>query len=276
MKAVKPTGLTVSRVDVVDYALNAWAVAYLLIIRRLDAVPTFPAGYALILLTLAILAYRFFVPEGRRPIQLLASAILGIMTGTAIALSPLETSFELALVKAGVAAALWGLAAMAVRECMASALGVTTASTLEINDLRLAFLIPAVTFGLVTVVTILLPAFSKSSWVWLIVLSLWLVGAGLNWLFLRNLPEVVFRFHLDNPRLWRKLFGGPRVVVSTIAAIWVIGLILETILHGRNYVVWTLVTGLITLYALAILELGRQARRIEQEPHPMDNPLGLA
>lgn len=252
------------RVDVVDLALAIWAASYILVILTVEAVPAFPAGYALLFLALVMLVRRSFFSDGRRPIQMLASVILAIATAMEVASGVPDRSLEVTLIKGFVAASLLTSGAMAVRECVARALGVTTAATLDIPDLRRSFLVPGLAVAIVAIASIFLPVYWKASWVWPLVLILWLLAAGLQWFFLRTLPEDVFKFHVHNTTLWQRLLGSPRVVFPTIAGIWVMGLFLEAILRGRNYITWTLVIGLIVFHAVTLLELRKQAARIEE------------
>jgi len=120
------------RFDRVDVFLFLWLATYAVLSEGADRLPIFPAGHALLVLVMILLARRAFVPEAHRMIQFVNATLLSLASGSAVAMVPWQNQF----VKYGATVFFFMMACVWAREFIAGAFGINAATAVEIKGLR--------------------------------------------------------------------------------------------------------------------------------------------
>jgi hypothetical protein len=273
------------RFDAVDALLALWVAIFAYLSMPPERLGWFPPAHAFFLLYALLLLRGIFVREAARELQFLIATSLAIASGSVMAFTPMNSILLKNIGIAGffLSASFW------TKEFISRAFGLSGSALVEVPDLRGLALVPGITAVGIAMIGMGIFTFWGDSRAPLVVLSLWLIPFSLNWVCLRRLPLVRALSYLQDPQLWRRTFGGPKTILTTVVIISFAGFILSIApplppppppagtqglslvgyvlsLARQNLLAWSIITLLLVCQALVIIQIVRWASHADKMP----------
>jgi len=248
--------------DHVDTLLSMWILAFVILVPYPNR---FLAGYALLLLVVALLFRRALIPGVKREIQLASAMLLCWASASAVTVGPVTPQFFKALATNLLLLVSWLSANELLRRPFRADLILYFHNRDAITKTsRQLFERP----GVCAVVVAVWGVAIQTSWITsppIVVFSPWLIPFVLNFVLLRRATQASQGSELLYGHERLQPFGGSGFVLLGCLATSATGFTFE-FFFPQNPILWAAVTLVLALQALAIIELNRSMERARQRP----------